>query len=162
MHIIIDSDSQTLQLLDENKVLFSASISTAKNGLGEKGGSECTPRGWHTIRAMIGENEKSGSVFVGRRATGEIVLDENSNEFEQHDWITSRILWLSGLELGVNRLSSVDTMRRYIYIHGTPYENELGQAVSHGCIRMKNSDVIKLYGMVSCGTHVLITGTSNV
>lgn len=131
-------------------------VSTARNGPGEELGSECTPCGKHVIRAAIGTGCEVGSVFVGRRATGELWSAELEQLDPGRDWILSRILWLSGLEPGVNRLANVDTMRRYIYIHGTPYEDEIGTPVSHGCIRMRNADLIELYERVNPGTQVTI------
>jgi lipoprotein-anchoring transpeptidase ErfK/SrfK len=131
-------------------------VSTASNGPGEELGSECTPRGKHIIRAAIGTGCEEGAVFVGRRASGEIWSAKLAQLEPERDWILSRILWLSGLEPGVNRLANVDTMRRYIYIHGTPYEDEIGSPVSHGCIRMRNADLIELYEQVNPGTQVTI------
>ena len=133
------------------------SVSTAKNGAGEVNGSGCTPRGNHIVRAKIGHNLPLGTVFVGRRPTGEIFSAELAKQFPQRDWILSRILWLSGTEVGVNRLGSVDTMRRYIYIHGCPDDCPMGVPESHGCIRMRNDDVIKLFANVYVGLPVVIT-----
>jgi L,D-transpeptidase YbiS len=138
-------------------VLARYPVSTAKNGPGEAFGSECTPRGRHVIRAKIGAECEPGAVFVGRRNTGEIYSPQLAQDEPDRDWILSRILWLSGLEPGINRLANVDTMRRYIYIHGTPYEDEIGKPVSHGCIRMRNTDLIALYDQVISGTVVTIS-----
>jgi lipoprotein-anchoring transpeptidase ErfK/SrfK len=124
--------------------------------VGEAFGSECTPRGQHVIRAKIGEDAEAGSVFVGRRLTGEIYQQSLANAEPARDWILTRILWLSGSEKGKNRLGQVDTMRRYIYIHGAPDELVTTTPSSHGCIRMKNEDIIDLYKRVSVGTKVLI------
>lgn len=131
-------------------------ISTALNGPGEENGSGCTPRGRHIIRAKIGENLPSGAVLVGRRPTGEIYTPELASTHPERDWILTRILWLSGLERGVNRLGNVDTMRRYIYIHGSPDEYEMGVPESHGCIRMRNADIIELFAKVEVGAQVII------
>jgi lipoprotein-anchoring transpeptidase ErfK/SrfK len=147
---------QSLELRKQGVVLDRYPVSTAKNGPGEEFGSECTPRGRHIIRAVIGAGHDAGSVFVARRPTGEIWSDELAQAEPERDWILSRILWLSGLEPGINRLENVDTMRRYIYIHGTPYEEEIGCPVSHGCIRMRNADLIELYERVGPGTIVTI------
>ena len=118
--------------------------------------SNCTPRGRHVIRAKIGDGEPVNTVFRGRRPTGEI-YQSGMREAEPHrDWILTRILWLSGCEPGVNRLKNVDTMRRYIYIHGTPDEVSMGTPGSHGCIRMRNSELLALYDLVSAGTPVTI------
>lgn len=131
-------------------------ISTAKAGIGEESGSGKTPRGWHLIRAKIGAGLPENSVYVGRRPTGEIYNPELSSEFPERDWILSRILWLSGCEVGRNRLGNVDSMRRYIYIHGTPDTEPMGQPLSHGCIRMRNKDVIELFDLVEAGTQIWI------
>ena len=131
-------------------------VSTARNGAGERLGSEQTPRGRHVVRARIGAGLPPGAVLVGRRPTGEIWTPELSRAQPGRDWILSRILWLSGLERGRNRLGDVDTMRRYIYIHGTPDDQPLGAPASHGCIRMRNADVIELFELAPAGTQVLI------
>jgi L,D-transpeptidase YbiS len=155
--IIIDLASQILKLESKGQVVFEASISSAKNGAGELVGSEQTPRGWHIIRAKIGKNLPENTVFRGRRPTGEVYDEKLARKFPQRDWILTRILWLSGLEPGFNRLGNVDTMRRYIYIHGSPDIEPVGVAESHGCIRMHNADVIRLFDQVDVGTKVLIT-----
>jgi len=154
--VVISIAEQTLELCKQGVVLDRYPVSTAKNGPGEEFGSECTPRGRHIIRAVIGAGNDAGSVFVARRPTGEIWSEELAQAEPDRDWILSRILWLSGLEPGINRLENVDTMRRYIYIHGTPYEKEIGHPVSHGCIRMRNDDLIDLYERVGPGTIVTI------
>lgn len=135
-------------------------ISTAANGVGEREGSGCTPRGRHRIREKIGSDAQAGTVFVGRKATGEIYSQDLAKLQPDRDWILSRILWLDGLEDGRNRgcddSGSVDSYRRYIYIHGTNEEDQLGSPVSHGCIRMANADVIALFDAVSVGDEVII------
>ena len=131
-------------------------VSTAKNGAGERNGSFCTPRGRHIIRARIGAGCPENTVFVGRRPTGELYTPELGEKFPGRDWILTRILWLSGCEPGFNRLGEVDTMRRYIYIHGSPDCVELGVPGSIGCIRMRNSDVVELFDLVEPGTPVEI------
>jgi len=132
-------------------------ISSAKNGVGEACDSGKTPRGQHIVRAKIGANLPCNAVLVGRRATGEIYSELLQAQFPARDWILTRILWLSGLEKGKNRLGDVDTMRRYIYIHGTPEHNMLsGNPASHGCIRMRNQDVMQLFDIVQPGTVVNI------
>ena len=154
--MVISIPEQSLELQKQGIVLARYPVSTAKNGPGEEFGSECTPRGRHVIRAKIGTDSEAGTVFVGRRSTGEVYSAELAQVAPDRDWILSRILWLSGLETGFNRLTKVDTMRRYIYIHGTPYENDIGKPVSHGCIRMRNADLIELYDYVVAGTVVTI------
>ncbi len=158
MRIEVSILQQTLTVFDGTQILAHFSISTAANGAGCQKNSGCTPTGQHIIRAKIGEGAPISSVFVGRRATGEICSPELMAEFPNRDWILTRILWLSGTEVGVNRLGDVDTMQRYIYIHGTPDAVALGQPGSHGCIRMRNTDVIALFNMVPVGTPIHISG----
>ncbi len=131
-------------------------VSTSGQGAGERNGSGCTPRGAHVVRARIGAGVPPGTVFVGRRPTGEICTPELYAEAPDRDWILTRILWLSGTEPGRNRLGEVDTMRRFIYIHGCPDQVALGVPGSHGCIRMRNADLIELFEWVPVGTPVLI------
>jgi lipoprotein-anchoring transpeptidase ErfK/SrfK len=154
--IVISIAEQRLQLREADAVLMDVAVSTAKNGAGEQAGSECTPRGLHQVRAKIGADVPINSVFIGRRPSNEIYSAVLREQQPQRDWILSRILWLSGLEPGRNRLGTVDTMRRYIYIHGCPDEEPMGIANSHGCIRMRNQDVIALFDLVVPGTQVWI------
>lgn len=156
LYLLVDLERQLLEVRESDKTLHRFSVSTALNGPGELQGSGCTPRGWHQIRARIGQGLPEGSVLVGRRPTGEIYSAELARQYPNRDWILTRILWLSGLEKGVNRGGNVDTMRRYIYIHGTPDTEPMGVPKSHGCIRMRNSDLIRLFEMVAPGTPVLI------
>lgn len=152
--IVISIARQELELHAGGILKFT--ISSAEKGLGEAFGSFQTPRGQHVIRARIGAGLPIHSVFVGRRPTGEIYTPELGRSYPNRDWILSRILWLSGREPGRNRLGNVDTMRRYIYIHGSPDEGEFGVARSHGCIRMRNADIVELFDLVKVGTPVLI------
>lgn len=155
--IRIDITTQQLKLLDDNGDLIKQyPISTAKNGSGEISGSYCTPRGMHTIRAKIGANQPSNTVFVRRRPTGEIYSPQLGALHPDRDWILTRILWLSGCEPGFNRLGNVDTMRRYIYIHGSPDEAEIGKPGSHGCVRMRNEDIVDLFDRIEVGITVAI------
>lgn len=154
--IIIDLPGQNLRLRRGGRILFEAAVSTAANGPGERHGSECTPRGWHVIRARIGAGCVENTVFVARRPSGEIYTPELARQYPLRDWILTRILWLSGLEPGRNRLGDVDTMRRYIYIHGAPDAAPMGAPGSHGCIRMRNRDVMALFDRVPAGTRVWI------
>ena len=155
-YIQVSIAAQRLQLIENDHTLLDVLVSTAKNGPGEISGSECTPRGLHKIRAKIGRNCSPNTVFVGRRPTGEIYSPELRQQFASRDWILTRILWLSGLEPGRNRFGDVDTMRRYVYIHGCPDDDEMGVPSSHGCIKMRNSDVISLFDLVEMGTRVNI------
>jgi L,D-transpeptidase YbiS len=156
VHIEIIIGSQTLTVFDEEQQLMSFSVATARKGVGEQYGSEQTPRGWHVIRAKIGAQQPVNTVFVARRPTGEIYTPALRQQDPERDWILTRILWLSGLEPGRNRLRTVDTMRRYIYIHGCPDEDAMGIPSSHGCIKMHNKDVIRLFDTIDVGTRVLI------
>ena len=133
------------------------SVSTAKNGPGEKNGSFCTPRGSHIVRAKIGGGQPVNTVFVRRRPTGEIWSPELHAKFPGRDWMLTRLLWLSGCTPGFNRLGEVDTMRRYIYLHGTHEYAELGKPGSIGCIRMRNPDIVELFGLVPPYTEVDIS-----
>jgi lipoprotein-anchoring transpeptidase ErfK/SrfK len=148
--------TQLLTLYKNGEPISIYPVSTAKNGTGERRGSGCTPTGWHSIRAKIGSGLPLYSVFVGRRPTGEIYDNEIGQRYPERDWILSRILWLGGLEPGKNRYGDIDTCWRYIYIHGTPDEHLIGSPVSHGCIRMKNANLLELFNRVSAGTRVFI------
>jgi lipoprotein-anchoring transpeptidase ErfK/SrfK len=147
---------QRLAVIDNDSVMRLFPVSTAKNGAGQLKGSECTPVGWHRIRAKIGDDAPANTVFVGRRVTGEIYTPQLAVEQPQRDWILSRILWLGGLEPGKNRYGNVDSAWRYIYIHGCPEELMQGIPASHGCIRMRNADVMALFDMVVPGCRVFI------
>lgn len=158
MRLHISIATQTLRLLDDaGGELGRWPVSTAARGAGEQSGSYCTPRGRHLIRAKIGAGLPANTVFVARRPNGEIYSPELAARFPGRDWILTRILWLSGCEPGMNRLGEVDTMRRYIYIHGCPDSTPLGQPGSHGCIRMRNADLIALFDRVPPYTPVDIS-----
>ena len=152
--INISIPSQTLELVN-SKDHFSYLISTSKYGPGELKHSFCTPRGKHIIRAKIGAGQELGTIFKRRRPTGEI-FSNNTHRFDEGDWILTRILWLCGIEKGRNRLGNVDTMQRFIYIHGTPDETVLGVPSSKGCINMRNEDIIKIFESADVGTLVNI------
>lgn len=157
MKIDVHIAAQQLELLDRTgRPLRRYSVSSAANGVGEMCGSYCTPRGKHIIRAKIGSGQPENTVFVRRRPTGEIYTPELGAQYPERDWILTRILWLSGCEIGFNRLGECDTMRRYIYIHGAPDSAQLGIPGSHGCIRMRNADMIELFDFVPPGTAVEI------
>ncbi len=152
MNILIDISRQELVLATGKRY----AVSTARNGLGELNGSFCTPRGRHVVRARIGAGQPLRAVFVRRRPTGEVWTPELHAAYPGRDWMLTRILWLSGCEVGRNRLGDVDTMRRMIYIHGAPDSAELGKPGSHGCIRMRNEDVAELFELVPAYTPVEI------
>jgi L,D-transpeptidase YbiS len=158
MKIEIDVPAQTLVLKDGGKVVKRYSVSTAKNGVGEKNGSFCTPRGRHIVRAKIGAGQPLNAVFVRRRPTGEVWSPELHERYPGRDWMLTRILWLSGCERGRNRLGEVDTMRRYIYLHGTHERAEMGKPGSIGCVRMRNPDILELFDLVPPYTEVEIKG----
>lgn len=154
--ILVSIDEQRLQLLDDGKPVMDTLIATAANGPGEVIHSECTPRGWHRVRARIGDGCPTGTVFVGRRPTGELYTPALKAAEPERDWMLTRILWLCGMEPGSNRFGKVDSMRRYIYIHGCPDEDAMGVPSSHGCVKMRNHEVIELFDRVAAGTRVLI------
>ena len=157
MQINVSIAQQRLTLSDDNgKILRSYVVSTAAKGAGEQMGSYQTPRGRHRIRARIGDGLPLGAVLRGRRPTGEICTPALMAAQPGKDWILTRILWLCGEEPGFNRGGQVDTMRRYVYIHGTPDETALGIPGSHGCIRMRNSELVELFDLVPIGTPVII------
>lgn len=152
----IDLQRQLLELTDDGRVEQIFSVSTSKHGAGERRDSFRTPRGRHVIRAKVGAGAAAGTVFRGRRPTGEVYTRELAAAFPERDWILTRIMWLSGTEVGRNRLGDVDTMRRYIYIHGAPDTEPMGVPGSIGCIRMRNDEIIELFDRVSPGTVVEI------
>jgi lipoprotein-anchoring transpeptidase ErfK/SrfK len=153
--IDINICTQVLNLIDDNEsIIRRYAISTSRNGPGEQNGSYCTPRGRHIVRAKIGSGCPLNTVFVERRPTGEVYSLELARNFPKRDWILTRILWLSGCELGRNRLGSVDTMRRAIYIHGSPDSAQMGKPGSIGCIRMRNKDIVELFDLVPVRTPV--------
>ncbi len=155
-YLYISIARQQLSLIRAGQEKLIYSVSTAKNGAGEAMGSECTPTGWHKIRAKVGHNQLLNSVFIARRPTGEIYKPELAQEYPNRDWILTRILWLAGLEPGKNRYGQVDSSWRYIYIHGCPDQLIQGKPESHGCIRMKNKDIVELFNSVNVGLKVYI------
>ena len=157
MKIIINIAQQQLELRKgRGEISKSYLISSARKGTGQQNGSFCTPLGKHVIRAKIGAGQPVNTVFIKRRPTGELYSTELEQQYPQRDWILTRILWLSGCEPGFNRLGNVDTMRRYIYIHGSPDRVEMGKPGSIGCIRMRNRELLELFDLVEVGTPVQI------
>ena len=154
--IIVDVTAQQLFVLHKQQVIQQYSVSTATKGTGQQNGSEQTPLGNHKIHSKLGGNVPINGVFVGREFTGEIYSAELSEQHPKRDWILTRILWLTGLEPGFNQQGEVDSLQRYIYIHGTPDSEPMGIPKSHGCIRMRNSDLIKLFQQIEIGTEVEI------
>lgn len=156
LRLLIELSKQRLICRDAGGVVKTYPVSTALNGAGESCGSGCTPRGMHRIRLKIGAGCDENSVFVARRPTGERYSPHLAATQPGRDWILTRILWLSGMEKGKNRGGEVDTLRRFIYIHGTPEDQPMGVAASHGCIRMRNRDLLELFDQVENGTRVEI------
>ena len=155
MRIWISITLQMLDLYDSSSLLMRRyMVSTAAKGAGEIFGSFQTPRGRHIIRAKVGAGQPENTVFVRRRPTGEIWTPELAAANPGRDWILTRILWLSGCEPGFNRLGDVDTMRRYVYLHGSPDTVPFGVPGSIGCVRMRNRDIMELFDLVSPYTPV--------
>ncbi|MGD2081758.1 MAG: L,D-transpeptidase [Chromatiales bacterium] len=152
--IEIDLQAQALRLMEDGRVVRTYPVSTAARGAGEREGSGCTPRGLHRVRIKIGAGCPVNTVFIARRPTGELYSPGLAADHPQRDWILTRIIWLSGLEPGRNRGGGVDTLRRFIYIHGCPDSEPTGEARSHGCIRMRNADLLDLFDRVRQGTVV--------
>jgi len=155
--IIISINNQRLYLVKDKKVTKSYIISSAKQGTGNLSGSYKTPLGVHSISGKFGDNAEIASIFKARKNTHKLAkILLHPDDRSDKDNITSRILWLTGMEDGINKGKNIDTHDRYIYIHGTDEEGRLGKAVSHGCIRMSNQDVINLFKQVTIGTLVNI------
>lgn len=158
--IIINIATQTLVLKNDEQIEATYTVSTAKNGIGSQEGTGCTPLGNHVIQEKIGGDQLINTVFVAREPTGEIYTPELGIQAPERDWILSRILWLAGLEEGINKgtneLGVCDTYERYIYIHGTPDTEPMGTALSFGCVRMRNNDIMELFELVEEGTPVII------
>lgn len=158
--LIINTVDQTLQVYGFQGLIATYSVSTAANGVGMLEGSGCTPLGRHIIAQKFGENMELGTVFVGRVPTGEIYSESLAAQYPDRDWILTRILWLAGLEQGINKGKNdqgvCDTYQRYIYIHGTPSCEPMGIPLSHGCIRMHDQDLVELFDMTQLATPVLI------
>ena len=157
MSLLVSIANQQLIFVTPDCLPVVYSVSTAAAGAGQQKNSAKTPLGKHYIRAKIGGDQSANTVFQGRRPTGELYSESLARRYPQRDWILSRILWLCGCETNVNRLGNVDSMQRYIYIHGMPDSQPVGVAKSHGCIRMRNNDIIELFTKVSVGTQVLIS-----
>lgn len=154
----VDVNSQTLFVCEAGQVVRRFPVSTALNGTGCQEGSFQTPVGLHQISEKIGDGVQPGTIFKGRQATGVLAEIELTDRDSGRDDITSRILWLAGMQMGINQGEGVDSHARCIYIHGTNEEGRIGQAASHGCIRLKNTDVIELFGQTEEGTVVIIDG----
>lgn len=154
--IVISTPMQRMQCYEEDVLYRHFCVSTGKNGVGELSGSECTPRGWHAVHKIIGQDHPTNSVFVARQWTNEIYSAALAKQFPNRDWILTRIIQLEGLEEGRNKGGMVDTLSRYIYIHGTPDTTKLGIPGSHGCIRMNNQEIIELANWIKPGVKIYI------
>jgi len=153
IYLTVHAARQTLTFNEGGAEKTGYAISTARRGLGNRENSQCTPTGIHRIAAKIGAGAPLGAIFRGRVDTGlRWPVDDCGGE----DLILSRILWLEGLEDDINRGANIDSYARYIYIHGTNHEEALGTPASHGCVRMRNHDIIELFGKVHEGTIVII------
>ncbi len=155
-YMYISVKHQRLYLIENDSTIRKYTISTAAKGIGNKSNSYKTPPGLHSIKKKIGDNVPEGGLFISRVYCGKKVKIITEKEKAKGDYVTSRIMWLQGEEPGINKGRNIDSYNRYIYIHGTAEEGFLGQPASHGCIRMKNSDVVELYDMVDEGTPILI------
>jgi lipoprotein-anchoring transpeptidase ErfK/SrfK len=156
-HILVQIGRQSLRFVQAGRLLLACPVSTARNGPGERSGSECTPRGWHAVAEKVGADHAPGSVFVARRWTGELYSPELRATHPGRDWILTRILWLEGREAGRNQGGEVDSRARYIYLHGAPDDVPMGVPGSRGCVRMRHGDVLTLFDLAAVGTPVLIT-----
>lgn len=156
--LLINISSQSLTHFRDDQLVQTYTISSGEKGVGMQKGSNQTPLGWHVIRAKIGKDQPINTIFSSRRPVG-IWTPELQSQEPERDWILTRILWLSGIEIGINRLGNCDTMQRYIYIHGCPDTRAMGVPLSKGCIRMRNMDIIELFDSVAVGTKVLIERT---
>ncbi|WP_026287689.1 L,D-transpeptidase [Thioalkalivibrio sp. ALJ24] len=155
--VVVRVDQQRLYVWEHGRVTDIFDVSTAENGVGSEEGSLRTPPGLHRIAERFGEDAPKGTIFRARGDTGQTAeILTGPDERSARDNITSRILWLEGLEDGVNRGEGIDSLQRYIYIHGTDEEGRIGQPASHGCVRMRNDEVIELFPRLPVGTPVLI------
>ena len=155
--ILVDISQQRLFVLDNRGTLIvSYPISSSHFGEGQVENSFKTPLGKHVIKQKIGSDASKNIIFKERINTGRYAEIHHTDYDSDEDHVTSRILWLEGLEEGFNKGGNVDSFNRYIYIHGTPEEGLIGKKASHGCIRMFNHDVIELYDLVQEGTKVNI------
>ncbi|MFQ3789687.1 L,D-transpeptidase family protein [Halomonas sp. A29] len=150
----VDVGRQCLVHWQGERPLAEWPVSTALAGTGQREGSGCTPLGWHYVRAAIGADQPVGAVFRGRRPTGEVYSAALADAQPGRDWILTRILWLCGLERNVNRGGDVDSQRRYIYLHGTPPDQPMGEPRSHGCIRMRDEALLEVFALALPGTPV--------
>jgi lipoprotein-anchoring transpeptidase ErfK/SrfK len=152
----VSVSQQRLQLFSGREVLREYPVSTAAKGAGSQAGSQKTPLGRHQVHSKFGAGEPLGTIFESRRSTGRVATIHTAPVDLPEDVITTRILWLEGLEPGMNRGEGVDSRARFIYIHGTNEEGLIGRPASHGCVRLRNRDVAELFDLVATGTVVEI------
>lgn len=143
--VIVTIGEQKLHYLIDGKLMRSYPVSTSRYGIGSEAGSNRTPLGVHRVRRKIGADAPMGTIFKARQDTGRIAAIVDEPRPTDDDYVTTRILWLDGMEEGVNRGEGIDSFSRYIYLHGTHEEGLIGQPASHGCVRMYNRDVIELF-----------------
>ena len=156
-HIIVSIDEQQLYCIDhQNNVICDYPVSTSIYGIGSQNGSYKTPLGEHSIAQKTGSGCAINEVFVGRQPLGRLEQLIADGKPLPEDIITGRILWLQGQEPGLNQGDNIDSYKRYIYIHGTPEEDKIGSAASHGCVRMRNKDIVELFDLVDEGCKVII------
>ncbi len=154
--LIVDIGKQRMHHYRGTRLVKTYKVSTSKFGIGNRAGSQKTPLGVHWIRKKIGRNARFGTIFKARINTGKQVRIITDNSPSKADYVTSRIMWLQGLEPGKNRGYRIDSFKRYIYIHGTGEEGRIGRPASHGCVRMYNRDVIELFDRLPLYTLVNI------
>lgn len=152
----VSVSAQQLTLWQADKPTWHCAVSTGKNGVGFEKGSGKTPLGRHYVRAFIGKGLSPLAVLKGRRPTGEIWSPELAQTYPERDWILGRILWLCGLETGINRGGNRDTFQRYIYLHASPEDQVTGTPISHGCIRLKPDDMCFVFDHLGYGSVVEI------
>ena len=155
--LVVRLGTATLQFYRDGVLVQSYGISTSKRPPSNLRDSLGTPRGLHEIAERIGAGQPPGMVFKSRVPTGRHYHEVIGNADDaEHNLITGRILWLRGLEPGVNRGGNVDTYDRYVYIHGTNHEDRIGEPLSAGCVLMRNLEIVELYEQVRAGDRVLI------
>lgn len=154
--LLVNIERQEMYLVKNDALEKTYRISSSKYGIGNQSGSGKTPLGVHRIAEKIGAGAKPNTIFTGRKDTGKTATILREPVDTEEDHVTTRILWLEGMEPGVNKGKGIDSKLRYIYIHGTPEEGLIGTPASHGCIRMYNADVLELFGLIQAGAFVFI------
>lgn len=154
--LLVNIGKQEMYLVRNDAIEKTYRISSGKTGAGNQAGSGKTPLGVHCVSEKFGAGAKPNTIFVGRKDTGKAATVYTNAVDTEEDHVTSRILWLEGLEPGINSGKGIDSKQRFIYIHGTPEEGLIGKPASHGCIRMYNKDVIELFDLVQVGTPVVL------